>query len=187
MDTLKCIQEKYTSERSINNTAHKQRKHIKIKEDMKNINKVPTHLKHTPIIGVDNYSFYDGQYKNATDAKALSVGIAQWNENDDKYKDISARVFRYVKKNEQDKGNWSRQSEEIPLHRCFDLCCLIIQAISKSQGREFDMTQELKPYVVNEEKFDDIKTYYENNKEDLLCKMSNLHSLLSDFLSKEIK
>ena len=47
--------------------------------------KTPTHLKHKPIIAVDNYD-------NASDAKALSIGEAQWENN---ATDISAKIFRH--------------------------------------------------------------------------------------------
>lgn len=40
---------------------------------------IPTHLKHKPIIAVENYDRIDGPYADDTDAMGLSVGIAQWN------------------------------------------------------------------------------------------------------------
>ncbi len=36
--------------------------------------RVPEHLAHKPIIGVDNYDRIDGRYANNSDAKALSLG-----------------------------------------------------------------------------------------------------------------
>lgn len=44
------------------------------------IEKIPTHLKHKPIYGIENYSEIDGQYKNNTDAVGLSLGKAQWSD-----------------------------------------------------------------------------------------------------------
>lgn len=41
--------------------------------------KIPAHLKHKPIIQVENYDRLDGPYADNTDAMGLSVGIAQWN------------------------------------------------------------------------------------------------------------
>ncbi len=41
--------------------------------------KIPAHLKHKPIIQVENYDRIDGPHADDTDAMGLSVGIAQWN------------------------------------------------------------------------------------------------------------
>ncbi|MBO2682802.1 DUF6530 family protein [Shewanella algae] len=78
---------------------------------------IPTHLKHKPVIEVDDYDRIDGPYANNTDAKGLSIGIAQWNTPG--WTELSAKVWRNT-------GNkWSRQSEELPLHRVIDLATLI--------------------------------------------------------------
>ncbi len=44
--------------------------------------KIPAHLKHKPIIQVENYDRIDGPHADDTDAMGLSVGIAQWNTLD---------------------------------------------------------------------------------------------------------
>lgn len=75
----------------------------------------PHHLQHQPIIGVDNYDKVDGIYAGNTDAKALSIGYAQYNRNE-----ISAKIWRHTG------DKWSRQSEELPLHRILDLASLIV-------------------------------------------------------------
>lgn len=81
--------------------------------------KIPVHLKHKPVIVLENYEKIDGNYPpNETDAKGLSIGLAQWNEQD--ILDISAKIWRY-----SGKKKWSRQSEEMPLHRVLDLAILI--------------------------------------------------------------
>lgn len=143
---------------------------------------VPTGLQHEPIIGADNYAAYDGLHKDNTDAKALSVGIAQWNyEDEDGIKDISAKVFRH------NGEKWSRQSEELPLHRCFDLCILIVQALQRSTKGEFFETGEncVKPYVVNEKELEQIRSFYDRYKDKYLTdKMKSLKDLLDRFLSQ---
>ena len=83
--------------------------------------KTPTHLSHKPIISVENYEIIDGKYSEDTDAKVLSIGIAQWNTAG--WTELSAKVWR----NPGDK--WSRQSEELPLHRVIDLASLVCIAI----------------------------------------------------------
>ena len=79
--------------------------------------KIPTTLKHKPVIVSENYENVDGRYAYNTDAKGLSLGLAQWNDRGKV--DISAKVWRYTGE------KWSRQSEELPLHRVLDLAILI--------------------------------------------------------------
>jgi hypothetical protein len=78
--------------------------------------KIPTTLKHKPIIVSEDYDKIDGRNENS-DAKGLSVGLAQWNDRGKV--DVSAKVWRYTGE------KWSRQSEEMPLHRVLDLAILV--------------------------------------------------------------
>ena len=70
---------------------------------------IPTTLKHKPVIAVENYRNVDGRKAYTSDAEALSIGLAQWNDRG--RVDASAKVWRYTGE------KWSRQSEELPLHR----------------------------------------------------------------------
>lgn len=79
--------------------------------------KIPTTLKHKPVIISENYENVDGRYAYNSDAKGLSLGLAQWNDRGKV--DISAKVWRYTGE------KWSRQSEELPLHRVLDLAILV--------------------------------------------------------------
>ncbi|NLJ87910.1 MAG: hypothetical protein GX327_03875 [Epulopiscium sp.] len=79
--------------------------------------KIPTTLKHKPVIVSENYANVDGRYAYNTDAKGLSLGLAQWNDRGKV--DISAKVWRHTGE------KWSRQSEELPLHRVLDLAILV--------------------------------------------------------------
>ena len=79
--------------------------------------KIPTTLKHKPVFVSENYENVDGRYAYNTDAKGLSLGLAQWNDRGKV--DISAKVWRYTGE------KWSRQSEELPLHRVLDLAILV--------------------------------------------------------------
>src|SRR5690554_343287 len=82
--------------------------------------KIPTSLKHKPVIVVEDYSNIDGRQAYDSDAKGLSLGLAQWNERG--RVDISAKVWRHTGE------RWSRQSEELPLHRVLDLAILVLRA-----------------------------------------------------------
>ncbi|HEX9060022.1 MAG TPA: DUF6530 family protein [Clostridia bacterium] len=79
--------------------------------------KIPTTLKHKPVVVTENYENVDGRYAYDSDAKGLSLGLAQWNDRGKV--DISAKVWRYTGE------KWSRQSEELPLHRVIDLAILV--------------------------------------------------------------
>jgi len=83
--------------------------------------KIPTTLKHKPVVVVENYEQVDGRLAQNTDAKGLSLGLAQWNDRGKV--DISAKVWRYTGE------KWSRQSEELPLHRVLDLSILICRSL----------------------------------------------------------
>ncbi|MDF2840659.1 MAG: hypothetical protein K0Q99_1431 [Clostridia bacterium] len=82
--------------------------------------KIPTTLKHKPVIVSENYENIDGRKAYNTDAKGLSLGLAQWNDRGKL--DISAKVWRYTGE------KWSRQSEELPMHRVLDLAILICRS-----------------------------------------------------------
>jgi hypothetical protein len=82
--------------------------------------KIPNHLKHKSVIAVEDYDLIDGPYAGHTDAKGLSLGLAQWNDRGQV--DISAKVWRHTGE------KWSRQSEEMPLHRVLDLALMICEA-----------------------------------------------------------
>lgn len=82
--------------------------------------KIPTTLKHKPVIVVENYANVDGRYAYGSDTKGLSLGLAQWNDRGKV--DISAKVWRHTGE------KWSRQSEELPLHRVLDLAILVCRA-----------------------------------------------------------
>ncbi|MEM1485634.1 DUF6530 family protein [Oscillospiraceae bacterium PP1C4] len=87
---------------------------------------IPTTLKHKPVIVAEDYGRIDGRTAYHTDAQGLSLGLAQWNDRGKL--DISAKVWRYTGE------KWSRQSEELPLHRVIDLAILICR--SKQYFRE---------------------------------------------------
>ncbi|SMC56259.1 DUF6530 family protein [Papillibacter cinnamivorans] len=78
---------------------------------------IPVTLKHKPVVVSENYEKVDGRSAYRSDAKGLSLGLAQWNDRG--RVDISAKVWRYTGE------KWSRQSEELPLHRVLDLAILV--------------------------------------------------------------
>ena len=81
---------------------------------------IPANLKHKPVIVSAEYNRIDGRYAPDSEAKGLSLGLAQWNDRGKV--EISAKIWRHTG------GKWSRQSEEMPLHRVLDLAILICRA-----------------------------------------------------------
>lgn len=82
--------------------------------------KIPTNLKHKPVVVAEDYSRIDGRFSPDSDAQGLSLGLAQWNDRGKV--DISAKIWRHTG------DKWSRQSEEMPLHRVLDLAIFICRA-----------------------------------------------------------
>ncbi|ASJ55912.1 hypothetical protein BP422_21600 [Brevibacillus formosus] len=84
--------------------------------------KIPTNLNHKPVVVSDNYERVDGRLARNTDAKALSLGVAEGNSR--RKVDLSAKVWRCAGE------EWSKQSEELPLHRVLDMSILICRSLA---------------------------------------------------------
>jgi hypothetical protein len=79
-------------------------------------------LKHQPVFLVP-YAGYDGPYAGATDCLFLSLGWAQYDP-----RSASLKTLRHSG------SKWSRQSEEVPLHRAIDIVILLAHAIRSMLG-----------------------------------------------------
>ena len=53
--------------------------------------KIPTNLKHKPVIVAEDYAKVDGKYAYETDVQGMSAGLAQWNDRGKV--DISANKY----------------------------------------------------------------------------------------------
>ena len=134
--------------------------------------KIPTYLKHKPIIGVNAYEKIDSIYANNSDVKALSIGEAQYDN-----KQISLKVWRHTGK------KWSRQNEEIPVHRNIDLTILLIGSLLTDISAKYPTTS-LREEIINESKVIEIHNYYKQNENYLKPRLEELKSVLDKFLSK---
>lgn len=83
----------------------------------------PLSLKQKPIF-MFPYEHFDSLDAEKTDAKYLSIGLAQW-RNDENPNPLSIKVWRYA----ADKKKWSRLSEELPPHRIVDMCIFLIKTL----------------------------------------------------------
>ena len=118
----------------------------------------PTHLSHKPIIVVDDYVKIDAC--GSFDAKALSIGKAQWDNND-----ISAKIFRHTG------SRWSRQSEELPMSRVLDLAEFII-------GTILNKPTSLGEQVIDPSSKQLVDDYINANRRMLLDKIDKIKNLL---------
>lgn len=82
----------------------------------------PFSLKHKPVVLLP-YAQHDGEYAANTDCLYLSLGWAQYDP-----RKISLKTMRHTGE------KWSRQSEEMPLHRVVDSAILLARAIEASNG-----------------------------------------------------
>lgn len=101
--------------------------------------KAPKHLSHKPIVEAADYDAYDGIYAHKTDAKALSLGLAQWNLDE-----LSVKVWR------KPNDTWSPQSEELPPHRALDLAYLVARVyddVSSHAVKNYEIGQILPGYT----------------------------------------
>lgn len=134
--------------------------------------KIPTHLKHKPIIAVNDYEKIDSIYANNSDVRALSIGEAQYDNNQ-----ISLKVWRHTGK------KWSRQNEEIPIHRNIDLSILLLGSLLTDISSKYPSTS-LREEIINESKVVEIQNYYKSNENYLKPRLEELKSVLDKFLSK---
>lgn len=142
---------------------------------------IPTHLKHKPILGISEYDLIDGLYKNNTDARAISIGIAQWSADWDlDSADISVKVWRSTGE------RWSRMSEEMPIHRALDLATLVCTAKKYAKEKELSSTTDGFPVsrVTSNPAFhkhvETMANYFEKNDETIKQSLLNLKKALND-------
>ena len=134
--------------------------------------KSPKHLSHKPIISVNNYNKIDAQYRTGTDVRALSIGNAQYD-----LKEISLKVWRHSNK------RWSRQSEELPIHRNIDLSILFVGSLL-TDIRSGVSTTILREEIDERDKVQEIKDYYDDHESLLKPRLKELRDKLNDFLGK---
>lgn len=133
----------------------------------------PEHLNHKPIIAVNDYDKIDAIYVNNTDVRALSIGQAQYNKDE-----LSVKIWRHTGK------KWSRQSEEMPIHRALDLSILIIAAILTDTKAKYSLTS-LREEIVDEDRVAEIRDYFKRNEKMLRPRLEELKKILNSFFDKE--
>lgn len=136
----------------------------------------PLHLKHKAVVMLP-YEAFDGPYAGNTDAKYLSLGRAQWNEDNEHNPDISAKVWRYPD------SKWSRMSEELPLHRIADLCILMAKVLSEGEATSVIIpagTFENQDAAIELKKLDDLPESFNVERERITRRLRKLREVLRE-------
>jgi hypothetical protein len=136
--------------------------------------KIPRNLKHKPIIVIDDYDKIDGKFRKDTDVKFLSIGRATYNNNH-----ISTKVWRY----NNNANKWKRQSDDLPLHRVFDLSILILGSMLYDENSDYSKTR-LNEMVIDKEELPYLIKYLKDNEELLKDRISTLTELTKQFTKK---
>lgn len=134
--------------------------------------KAPRNLKHKPILEVANYESLDGHRANNTDAKCLSIGVAQWNNGIGT--ELSAKVWRQVD------DRWSRQSEELPLNRVLDLATLVCESQLYANGGKLNKNSDLPINKVDSSEITNeiLKSEFKKNEQYLNISLKRLANAL---------
>ena len=143
--------------------------------------KSPKHLSHKPLVSVNDYDKVDGMYRNNTDAKALSIGYAQYDNNE-----IAMKVWRYVN------GHWSRQSKELPIHRNLDLTILLLHVLFDEAPNPDSFLVKAQTLFSEDQKggIEEIKKYYQMNKSFLeggIEEIKKYYQMNKSFLEPRLK
>ena len=131
----------------------------------------PKHLGHKPLVSVNDYNQIDGFYRGSkTDAKALSIGWAQY-DNDD----IAMKVWRHTGE------KWSRQSEELPIHRNLDLTILLLHVLFDEEVNPDSLLVKSKSLITEDQDggMQAIRQFYEDNKAFLEPRLKEMKELLN--------
>lgn len=133
---------------------------------------VDGHLKHRAVISTIDYRYNDGPYSaGSTDVRALSLGRATW-DNDE----MSAKVWRNAG------GKWSRESEDLPMHRVLDLTIMILSALLQQDGTYENHFLDLA--VMDNEALTDLQDYLALRKPLLDERLHEINLLLKKYLDR---
>lgn len=139
---------------------------------------IPTNLTHKPIYAINDYEKIDGNYKTNTDVVGISIGKAQWDENNFV---PAVKVWRY-------KNRWSRQSEETTVTRALDMATLVVNVLNKSYN-DFDFSPyssvfgkvSIEQVSKNQDLVRELNEYLKEHKADIECHIELLKKALADY------
>jgi len=141
-------------------------------------NELPQNLAHKPVYAVP-YERFDGFNTKETDVRFISVGLAQY----DPY-EVSVKIFRHTSE------KWTRQSEELPIHRAIDAVSFIAKVIYDSddgnvaiptntfenQNEGIDISREKR----TSGELASFHRFFEENKRLISDRFNKLYEILDD-------
>lgn len=144
---------------------------------------IPTHLKHKPLYGIEDYSKIDGIHRNHSDVEGISLGKAQWCD--------SGSFVPSVKVWRKPNGRWSRQSEETTITRALDMATLVIKVLNYYRGGA-DMSiccsvfgnLKVEKIDKNPELLYELEKYLEENKGDIQEHLKLLEEAINQYENK---
>jgi hypothetical protein len=79
-------------------------------------------LDHKPVYALP-YEHFDGIYDGDTDVRYISIGMAQYDQDH-----VSIKTMRHIG------TKWTRQAEELPLHRVIDMTLFLAKTLFDCQN-----------------------------------------------------
>lgn len=145
---------------------------------------LPQNLAHKPVYALP-YEHFDGFYAGETDARFISVGLAQYDKNE-----VSVKIFRHTGE------KWTRQSEELPLHRAIDAVTFLTRAIFGTgdgnavfQANTFenqDESLEISRENRTSRELTKFHRFISENEDLLKARLNSLYELLDELKEQKI-
>lgn len=88
---------------------------------------LPQHLDHKPVYALP-YEHFDGIYASDTDMRYISIGTAQYDQDH-----VSIKTMRHTG------SKWTRQAEELPLHRVIDMTLFLAKVVFDARDGRVDI------------------------------------------------
>jgi len=127
---------------------------------------------HSPVITTTEFRTIDDQenFGRWTDARALSLGRAQWDRDE-----FSVKAWRTVN------GHWSRQSEEVPLHRALDMALMVISGMIEQKTNVLP-GHHLELEVMQPQELNDLRDFIKDRSGLLEERVRELLLLIEQYL-----
>lgn len=143
---------------------------------------LPQHLDHKPVFAVP-YEAFDGPCAGKTDVMFISVGLAQWDHDE-----ISIKTMRHVG------AKWTRQAEELPLHRPIDMTLFLAKVLFDTQAGSVTLSNgtlqnQASDITVTQEQrsFGEMASYTQASSDDmpgLKDRLNALRDVLNDLKAR---
>lgn len=143
---------------------------------------LPHHLDHKPVFALP-YQAFDGLYSAKTDMRYISVGLAQYDQDH-----VSIKTMRHTG------AKWTRQAEELPLHRPIDMTMFLAKVLFDAengsvnipqgtltrQGSDLSISQEQRSFG----ELASYKNFLAEHNEDLKARFNVLREVLNDLKTR---